>query len=123
MNYDIDERYNAVVIQLKGNVMGGPDGSGLRDTLDELKEDGKTQVVVDVSRVNFMNSSGLGLLVGGLTSMRNAGGDVRLANVADRIRSLLIITKLITIFKTYESVDEAVESFEEDPPEEGADDE
>jgi anti-sigma B factor antagonist len=123
MNYNIDERYNAVVIHLKGNVMGGPDGSDLRDTLDELKDDEKTNVVVDVSRVNFMNSSGLGLLVGGLTSMRNAGGDVRLANVADRIRSLLIITKLITIFKTYESVDEAVESFEEDPPEEGSDEE
>lgn len=123
MNYDTEERYNAIVFRLKGNVMGGPDGANFREQLDELKEEGRTNVVMDVSRVNFMNSSGLGLLVGGLTSMRNAGGDVRLANVADRIRSLLIITKLITIFKTYDSVDEAVESFEEDPPENNVSDE
>jgi anti-sigma B factor antagonist len=51
-----------------------------------------------------------------MTTMRNAGGDLRLANVADRIRSLLMITKLITVFKHYESVAEAAESYEADPP-------
>lgn len=116
MRYDKEERYNAIVFRLKGNVMGGPDASDFQDELQELKENDRTRVVVDVGRVNFMNSSGLGMLVGGMTSMRNAGGDLRLANVADRIRSLLIVTKLITIFQTYESVDEAVESFETDPP-------
>lgn len=117
MRYDKEERYNAIVLRLKGNVMGGPDASDFQDELQELKDSGRNHVVVDVGRVKFMNSSGLGMLVGGMTSMRNAGGDLRLANVADRIRSLLIVTKLITIFKTYESVDEAVDSFESDPPE------
>lgn len=117
MRYDKEERYNAIVFRLKGNVMGGPDASDFQDELQELKESGQTHLVVDVGRVNFMNSSGLGMLVGGMTSMRNAGGDLRLANVADRIRSLLIVTKLITIFKTFESIEEAVDSFESDPPE------
>ena len=116
MNYNVDERYNVVVITLKGNVMGGPDGNKLHDTLRELKDEGKTNVVVDLSKTKFMNSSGLGMLISALTTMRNAGGDLRLASVADRIQSLLVITKLITVFKEYDTVDEAVESFNEDAP-------
>jgi len=113
MNYNVDERYNSVVITLKGNVMGGPDGSKLHDTLHDLKEKNKANVVVDLSKVKFMNSSGLGMLISGMTTMRNAGGDLRLANVADRIQSLLVITKLITVFKHFDSVDKAVASYDE----------
>jgi anti-sigma B factor antagonist len=113
MNYNVEERYNSVVISLKGNVMGGPDGAKLHDTLHELKEQGKTNVVVDLSKVKFMNSSGLGMLISAMTTMRNSGGDLRLANVADRIQSLLVITKLITVFKHFESVDDAARSYEE----------
>ena len=113
MNYNVEERYNSVVITLKGNVMGGPDGSKLHDTLHELKEGGKTNVVVDLSKVKFMNSSGLGMLISAMTTMRNAGGDLRLAKVADRIQSLLVITKLITVFKHFESVEEAAKSYED----------
>jgi len=113
MNYNVDERYNSVVITLKGNVMGGPDGAKLHDTLHELKEGGKTNVVVDLSKVKFMNSSGLGMLISAMTTMRNAGGDLRLAKVADRIQSLLVITKLITVFKHYESVEDAAKSYED----------
>ncbi|MBX2819641.1 MAG: STAS domain-containing protein [Rhodothermaceae bacterium] len=113
MNFNVDEKYNAVVITLKGNVMGGPDGAKLHDTLHDLKEEGKKNVVVDLSKTKFMNSSGLGMLISGMTTMRNAGGDLRLANVADRIQSLLVITKLITVFKHYDSVDDAVNSYED----------
>ena len=113
MNYNLDERYNSVVITLKGNVMGGPDGAKLHNTLHELKEQGKKNVIVDLSKVKFMNSSGLGMLISGMSTMRNAGGDLRLANVADRIQSLLVITKLITVFKHYDSVEAAVSSFDE----------
>ena len=116
MRYSVDERYDAVVITLKGNVMGGPDGQQLHDQLRELTDDGKTNVVVDLSKVKFMNSSGLGMLISGMTTMRNAGGDLRLARVADRIQSLLVITKLVTVFKEYDTVDEAIESFETAPP-------
>ena len=117
MNYNVDEKYNSVVITLKGNVMGGPDGANLHNTLHELREKGKNNVVVDLSKVKFMNSSGLGMLISGMTTMRNSGGDLRLANVADRIQSLLIVTKLITVFKHFPSVDEAVGSYESETPE------
>lgn len=115
MNFNVDERYGAVVITLKGNVMGGPDGADLRDKLQELKDEGKKNIVVDLSHAKFMNSSGLGMLISALTTMRNAGGDLRLSHVADRIQSLLVITKLITVFKHYDTTEEAVKSYEAEP--------
>src|SRR5699024_11473343 len=78
MRYNITERYNCVVITFKGNVMGGPDVVKLNEKLHELIDDGKTNVVADLGKVKFMNSSGLGMLIGGMTTMRKAEGDLRL---------------------------------------------
>src|SRR3989339_1603105 len=99
------------LIELKGNVMGGPDASSLNEELHKLIEGGKKNIVVDLGDVKFMNSSGLGMLIGALTTVRNAEGTFRLSRVTDKIESLLIITKLITIFETYKTIDEAVASF------------
>ena len=112
MKIKTSEKYEAVIIELKGNVMGGEDTKDFNDTLHKLVDEGKTNLIVDLSGVKFMNSSGLGMLIGGLTTMKKAEGHFKLANVTDKIESLLIITKLITIFETYDSVDKAVESFE-----------
>lgn len=111
MNFNVSERYNCVVIEFKGNVMGGPDAVSLNEKLHELIEKEQTNVVVDLSKVKFMNSSGLGMLIGGLTTMRKAGGDLRIANATDKIESLLVITKLITVFKHFQSLEEAIESY------------
>lgn len=111
MSFDVSERYNCMVIQFKGNVMGGPDAVSLNETLHDLIEKDQKNVVVDLAKVKFMNSSGLGMLIGALTTMRKAGGDLRIANATDKIESLLVVTKLITVFTHFKSVDDAVESF------------
>lgn len=113
MSFNVSERYNCAIIEFKGNVMGGPDAVSLNDKLHELIEKNNNNVVVNLSKVKFMNSSGLGMMIGALTTMRKAGGDLRIANATDKIESLLIITKLITVFKHYKSLDEAVDSFKE----------
>ncbi|WP_069130527.1 STAS domain-containing protein [Rhodohalobacter halophilus] len=113
MSFNVSERYNSVVIEMKGNVMGGPDAVNLNESLHKLIDEGKKNVVVDLSKVKFMNSSGLGMLIGGLTTLRKAGGDLRIANASDKIESLLMVTKLITVFKHFRSVDDAVASYEE----------
>ncbi|MCA1801360.1 MAG: STAS domain-containing protein [Rhodothermaceae bacterium] len=113
MSFKVSERYNSVVLEFKGNVMGGPDAVSLNEQLHELIDQNKKNIVVDLGKVKFMNSSGLGMLIGALTTMRNAGGDLRIANATDKIESLLIITKLITVFQHFKSVEEAVESFKE----------
>lgn len=113
MSFNVSERYNCAIIEFKGNVMGGPDAVSLNEKLHELIEKDNTNVVFNLSKVKFMNSSGLGMMIGALTTMRKAGGDLRIANATDKIESLLIITKLITVFKHYKSLDEAVDSFKE----------
>lgn len=111
MSFETNERYNSIVIEFKGNVMGGPDAVHLNEKLHELIEKEQKNVVVDLAKVKFMNSSGLGMLIGALTTMRKAGGDLRIANATDKIESLLVVTKLITVFNHFKSVDEAVESY------------
>jgi len=111
MKIKTNEKYEAVIIALKGNVMGGDDTKMFNEHLHKLIEEDKKNVVIDLSGVKFMNSSGLGMLIGGLTTLKKADGVLKLASVTDKIESLLMITKLITIFDSYDTVDEAVEAF------------
>lgn len=111
MKYSTTEKYNAVVIQIKGNVMGGPEAQEFNDYIHQLVEEGKKNIVIDLSKVKFMNSSGLGMLITAYTTLKNGGGIMKLAGATEKINSLLVITKLITIFENYDSVEEAVKSF------------
>ncbi len=111
MKTKVLEKYNAVVVELKGDVLGGDDTKNFNELLHKFIDEGKKNIIVDLSEVKFMNSSGLGMLISGLTTMKRENGSLKLAHVTEKIESLLIITKLITIFESYESVDEAVKSY------------
>lgn len=102
---------DVMILEPKGKIMGGPDATVLHDMLHEFIDQNKKKVVIDLSKVDWMNSTGLGILISGLTTLRNNGGELKLANVTDKIQSLLTITKLITVFESFDSVDEAVASF------------
>ncbi|MCK5455773.1 MAG: STAS domain-containing protein [Melioribacteraceae bacterium] len=112
MRIKTSEKYGAVVITLKGNVMGGPEAQEFHDLLGNFLDDSKSNIIIDLGSVKFMNSTGLGMLISGYTSVKNKGGVLKLANATDKINSLLVITKLITIFENFESVDAAAESFD-----------
>jgi anti-sigma B factor antagonist len=111
MKTKVLEKYNAVIVELKGNVMGGDDSKDFNQLLHKFIDEGKKNVIVDLSDVKFMNSTGLGMLISGLTTMKRENGTLKLVNVTEKIESLLIITRLITIFESYDSIDEAVKSF------------
>jgi anti-sigma B factor antagonist len=111
MKLSAREDKEVVILEPKGKIMGGPESTVLHDKLHELINQGKKKVVIDLSKVDWMNSTGLGILISGLTTMRNNGGELKLSNVTEKIQSLLTITKLITIFETFDSVDQAVQSF------------
>jgi len=111
MTFTTTEQSGVTVIALDGNLMGGPDASALNAKLHALVEAGTRYVVIDMARVEFMNSSGLGLLIGGLTTMTNAGGTLRVANTSTKIAALFKITKLSSLFQSYDSVADAVASF------------
>lgn len=111
MKFKMKDVKGVTVIELNGNVMGGPDATELNEELHKLVEAGKRKVVVDLGEVKFMNSSGLGMLIRALTTMRNAGGDLKLARASEKIESLLVVTKLITVFDHHETVNKAVDGF------------
>jgi anti-sigma B factor antagonist len=72
---------------------------------------GHKKFIFDLGGVDWMNSSGLGILIGGLTTIKNAEGELRLANVTDKIKSLFMITKLVTIFDSHETVADALNTY------------
>lgn len=106
-------RDGVAILSLDGDALGGPDGSALHDALHAARGEGPLQAVVDLSGIRHMNSSGLGMLIGALTTARNTGGDLRLAAVGDRVEALLEVTQLDGVFRSYESVDAAVASYAE----------
>jgi len=105
------EQDNVIILEVSGQMIGGPEAAVLQETIKAQIAQGRKRFVLDLSEVGRMNSTGLGNLIGGLTTIKNAGGELKLAAVADKIQSLLLITKLVTIFESYETVDEAVKSF------------
>ena len=100
------------IISLEGKVMGGPDATMFHGKLHELVNGNKKKIVINLAKVEWMSSVGLGMLISALTTMKNNEGELKLANVTDSIKSLLTITRLVTIFSTFDSMDDAIKSFE-----------
>jgi anti-sigma B factor antagonist len=93
-------------------VLGGPPGSqDFKNKIYELIDRKITKVVVDLSDVSRMNSSGLGILISALTSLKNENGNMKLAAIDETMKGILIMTKLNTIFETYETAEGAAKSF------------
>jgi anti-sigma B factor antagonist len=111
MNFTTTQRGAVTVITLQGNLMGGPDASALNSTIHELVEKGTTRVVLDLHEVQFMNSSGLGILIGGASTLKTAGGGLAIAGASEKILALITITRLGKVLATYPTIDAAVASF------------
>lgn len=102
---------DVAVLSLKGNLMGEPDTTEVREKIYSLLQDDIRKVVLDLGKVKWLNSSGLGTLISAMTSVRNKGGELCIANVTEKVESLFMITQLIKVFKTYETIDRAIASF------------
>lgn len=100
-----------LVVSLEGELMGGAEADEFRRLIDEALSEEITQVVVDMAKVNWMNSSGQGMLVGALAKLRSSGGDLKLANLSERVRRPLQFTRLDSVFEQFDSVEEAVKTF------------
>lgn len=104
---------DVAILYVSGNMMGGPDTAELHDKVKSLIADGVKKIVIDMKGVKWMNSSGLGVLMSCLGTATKSGGLVKLSSVTDKVQSVLMITKLIEVFDTYENADRAVASFGE----------
>jgi anti-sigma B factor antagonist len=109
----IDERIvgDVVILDLKGRVMLGEGDEVLKDKVNALLNQGRKNLVLNLAEVPYIDSAGLGEVVRTYTTVSRQGGRLKLLNLTKRITDLLAITKLLTVFDTYDSEQEAVTSF------------
>lgn len=109
-----DKIYGDVgVISLKGKLMGLPETDDLQDEVRAMLGQKIKKIVLDLDGVKWMNSLGIGAIMRSHTTVSNAGGRFSLARISEKVNSVLVLTQLVNIFETFESVDEAVKSFSE----------
>jgi len=96
-----------VVLDVSGKIMGGEETTMFHGKIHEYITQNKKTFIVDLSKVDWMNSVGLGMLISALTTVKNSGGRLVLANIS-KIESILTITRLITVFEHYDTRDAAL---------------
>jgi anti-sigma B factor antagonist len=109
----ISERHvgDVAIIDLNGRLVLGEGDDRIRDKVNSLLQQGKQHIIVNLSNVSYMDSAGLGQLVGCYTTVTRRGGALKLLGLTKRVTDLLAITKLLTVFDSYDTEAEAVASF------------
>ena len=110
----IEERAvgDVVVLDLKGRVTLGDGDELLKDKVNSLVNRGFKKIVLNLAEVPYIDSAGLGEIVRTYTTVSRQGGSLKLLNLTKRISDLLSITKLLTVFETFDSESEAIKSFQ-----------
>jgi anti-sigma B factor antagonist len=111
---DVKERQagDVTILDLNGEVRIGDGSIALRDAIRKLAGEGRTKVLLNLASVGYMDSSGIGELIANYTTLSRQGGQLKLLNLTDKIQNLLVITKLLTVFDSFEDEGEALKSFE-----------
>ena len=102
---------DVVVLDIDGKMTGGLDSDLFQNTVQALLEAGKHKLLVNLENVKWINSTGLGVLIASFSTVQKSGGKLKLLHVSERIQGLLAITRLSTIFESYQQEDQAVASF------------
>ncbi len=110
---DVKERQagDVTILDMSGAVRIGQGSVALRDAVRGLTDAGKKKILLNLGGVNYIDSSGIGELIANYTTVSRQGGQLKLLNLTDKIQSLLVITKLLTVFDTYDNEAEALNSF------------
>ena len=98
------------IVECNGRILLGDESADLTNKVRELLTECK-QIVLDLGGVTYIDSIGLGVLVGLLISAQKAGGDIKLANLKPRLVDVLGVTKLMTVFETFDRAEDAAQSF------------
>lgn len=103
---------DVTVIDAVGRITLGEGSSSFRDTIKDLVSKGNKKMLLNLAEVSYIDSSGIGELVSGFTTVSNAGGSLKLLNLTKRIQDLLQITKLYTIFEVFDDEAAALATFQ-----------
>ncbi len=110
---DIKERVvgGVSILDLSGKVVRGEGDLQVKERIKDLLADGQRKILLNLAEVTYIDSAGLGSLISSYTTARREGGSLKLVNLTKRIQDLLAITKLITVFETFEGEADALASF------------
>lgn len=111
-DYSYSQNKNYVLISLKGNLMEKSQALPILSLIDEWLESGEKKFVLNLEELHYMNSSGLGVIINFLTKTRNKDGEIIICNVSEKIKDLLVITKLHQVFNVVDSIEDAEASIE-----------
>jgi anti-sigma B factor antagonist len=113
MSLDIQqrEREGIIILDLKGRLVVGEPIASLRERIRELGESGSRNVILNLEGVDYIDSTGLGGLVISFTTLKKAGGALKVLNLSKRNIELLVLTKLSTVFEVFNDEQDAVNSF------------
>ncbi|PYP82618.1 MAG: anti-sigma factor antagonist [Blastocatellia bacterium AA13] len=111
---DIRERVvNGIsVLDISGKISLGEGDLKIKDRIKDLLADGQRRILLNLAEVSYIDSAGLGSLISSYATVKREGGSLKLVNLTKRVKDLLAITKLITVFDTFEDENSAVSSFE-----------
>lgn len=109
---NVRETPNAVILEVTGRIRLGADGPSLQHRVRELLNNRHKNIILDLGGVTFLDSSGLGQLVGSYATAVSHGSEIKLLNLNKKVYDLMQITKLYTVFAIYTDESTAVESFE-----------
>ena len=102
---------DVTVIDASGRITLGEGSASFREKMKELASAGNRKVLINMADITYIDSSGIGELVSGFTTVTNAGGMLKLLNLGKRVKDLLQITKLYTVFETFDDEAAAIRSF------------
>ncbi len=102
---------DVVILDLHGKILIGEGDDALRDAVTRVVDSGKTKILLNLEDVPYVDSAGLGEIVRCYTTVSRKNGKLKLINLTKKIKDLLSITKLLTVFETYEAESEAIKSF------------
>lgn len=104
---------NVAIVKVTGDITLNKGGDVLlKDKVQSLLQQGHKSILVDLGGVSYIDSAGLGELVQAFVTAKNKGGTLKLSNVTKRINDLLVVTRLVTVFETFDSEAKALESFD-----------
>ena len=115
MNVGIRRKEGVTVLDIEGRVIGS-ESLALKSIIDdEIRslQDGEVKMLLNMRQVRAMDSSGLGIIIAAYTSIQRRGGRIALLNVSGNINSLIVVSKLVTIFDRYDDEEKAILSFHE----------
>ena len=111
---DVNERQagDVTILDLSVEVRLGDSSVALRNSVRRLADDGKKKLLLNLAGVKYIDSTGIGELIASYTTVTRHDGQLKLLNLTDRIQNLLVITKLLTVFDSYDDEAEALKSFQ-----------